>query len=42
MSAEGMIPAAFKLIESAVTSKGVMIVNYEACGVVPIGRLKVG
>jgi len=33
--AEGTIPAAFKVTESTVTSKGVIIVNYERAGVVP-------
>jgi dihydrofolate reductase len=37
--AEGTIPAAFKLTESTVTSKGVMIVNYERAGAVPTGSL---
>jgi hypothetical protein len=33
--ADGTIPAAFKVTESAVTSKGVIIVNYERAGAVP-------
>jgi len=33
--AEGTIPAAFKVTESTVTSKGVIIVNYERAGAVP-------
>ncbi len=33
--AEGTIPAAFKVTESAVTSKGVILVNYERAGTVP-------
>src|SRR5436305_7375705 len=32
--AEGTIPAAFKLTESTVTSKGVTLVNYERAGAV--------
>ncbi len=35
--AEGAIPAAFKVTESTVTSKGVIIVNYERAGAVPTG-----
>jgi dihydrofolate reductase len=35
--AEGTVPAAFKVTESAVTSKGVIIVNYERAGKVPTG-----
>jgi hypothetical protein len=38
-SLDGTIPAAFKVTESTVTSKGVIIVNYERAGAVPIGRL---
>jgi hypothetical protein len=30
--ADGTIPAAFKVTESTVTSKGVIIVNYERAG----------
>jgi hypothetical protein len=37
--AEGRIPAAFKVTESTVTSKGVMIVNYDRAGAVPTGSL---
>jgi dihydrofolate reductase len=37
--AEGTIPAAFKVTESTVTPKGVIIVNYERAGAVPTGRL---
>jgi len=33
--ADGAVPAAFKVTESAVTSKGVMIVNFERAGAVP-------
>jgi len=33
--AEGTIPAAFKVTESIVTPKGVIIVNYERAGAVP-------
>lgn len=36
--AEGTIPAAFKVTESAVTSKGVVLVNYERAGAVPIRK----
>ena len=39
MSADGTILAAFKITESAVTSKGVIIVNYERAGAVPNGSL---
>ena len=39
MFADGTIPAAFKVTESAVTSKGVIIVNYERAGAVPTGSL---
>jgi dihydrofolate reductase len=35
--ADGTIPAAFKVTESAVTSKGVVIANYERAGAVPTG-----
>ena len=35
----GTIPAAFKVTESTVTSKGVIIVNYERAGAVPTGSL---
>jgi len=37
--ADGTIPAAFKVTESTVTSKGVIIVNYERAGAVPTGSL---
>ena len=37
--ADGTITAAFKLTESTVTSKGVIIVNYERAGAVPTGSL---
>jgi dihydrofolate reductase len=37
--AEGTIPAAFKVTESTVTSKGVIFVNYERAGAVPTGSL---
>ena len=37
--AEGTIPAAFKVTESTVTSKGVILVNYERAGAVPTGSL---
>ncbi len=37
--AEGTITAAFKVTESTVTSKGVIIVNYERVGAVPTGSL---
>ncbi len=37
--AEGTITAAFKLTESTVTSKGVIMVNYERAGAVPTGSL---
>lgn len=37
--AEGTIPAAFKMTESAITPKGVIIVNYERAGVVPTGSI---
>ena len=37
--AEGTIPAAFKVTESTVTSKGVIIVNYERAGAIPTGSL---
>jgi len=35
--AKGTITAAFKVTESAVTSKGVIIVNYQRAGAVPTG-----
>jgi len=34
---EGTIPAAFRVTESTVTSKGVIIVNYERAGAFPTG-----
>jgi hypothetical protein len=37
--ANGTIPAAFKVTESTVTSKAVIIVNYERAGAVPTGSL---
>jgi dihydrofolate reductase len=37
--ADGTIPAAFKVTESAVTPKGVIIINYERAGAVPIGSM---
>jgi dihydrofolate reductase len=37
--ADGTIPAAFKVTESAVTSKGVIIVNYERAGALATGRV---
>ena len=37
--ADGTIPAAFKVTESTVTSKGVIIVNYERAGAVPTGGI---
>ena len=37
--ADGTIPAAFKVTESAVTSKGVILVNYERAGAVPTGSV---
>ena len=37
--ADGTIPAAFKVTESTVTSKGVIIVNYERAGAVQTGSL---
>jgi dihydrofolate reductase len=37
--ADGPIPAAFKVTESAVTSKGVIIVNYDRAGAVPTGSV---
>lgn len=36
---DGAIPAAFKVTESAVTSKGVIIVNYERAGAVQTGTV---
>ena len=37
--ADGTIPAAFSVTKSTVTSKGVIIVNYERSGAVPTGNL---
>jgi dihydrofolate reductase len=37
--ADGTIPAAFKVTESTVTSKGIIIVNYERAGAVPTGSV---
>ncbi|HEY2460332.1 MAG TPA: dihydrofolate reductase family protein [Candidatus Acidoferrum sp.] len=37
--ADGTIPAAFKVTESTVTSKGVIIVNYERAGAVATGTV---
>ena len=37
--AEGTITAAFKVSESTVTSKGVILVHYERAGAVPTGSL---
>jgi dihydrofolate reductase len=37
--ADGTIPAAFKVTESAVTPKGVIIINYERADAVPIGSM---
>jgi len=37
--AEGTITAAFKVTESTVTSKGVIIVHYERAGAIPTGSL---
>jgi len=37
--ADGTIPAAFKVTESTVTPKGVIIVNYERAGAVPTGSI---
>jgi dihydrofolate reductase len=37
--ADGTIPAAFEVTESTVTSKGVIIVNYERAGAVLTGSL---
>ena len=37
--ADGTIPAAFGATESAVTSKGIIIINYERAGAVPTGSL---
>jgi dihydrofolate reductase len=37
--ADGTIPAAFKVTESTVTPKGIIIVYYERAGAVPIGSM---
>ena len=37
--ADGTIPAAFKVTESQVTSKGVIVVNYERAGAITTGSL---
>jgi len=37
--ADGTIPAAFKVTESTVTPKGIIFVNYERAGAVPIGSM---
>jgi hypothetical protein len=37
--ADGTIPAAFKVTESTVTSKGVILVNYERAGAVQTGSV---
>jgi len=37
--ADGTIQAAFKVTESTITSKAVIIVNYERAGAVPTGSL---
>ncbi len=37
--AEGTIPAAFKVTESVVTSKGVILVNYERAGAIRTGSV---
>lgn len=37
--AEGTIPAAFKVTESTVTSKGVIFINYERAGAVKTGSM---
>src|ERR1700689_5771156 len=36
---DGTIPAAFKVTESTVTPKGVIIINYERAGAVPTGSM---
>jgi dihydrofolate reductase len=35
--ADGTIPMAFKVTESKVTTKGVMVANYERAGAIPTG-----
>jgi dihydrofolate reductase len=37
--ADGTLPAAFTVTESQVTSKGVMVVNYERAGAITSGSL---
>jgi len=37
--ADGTIPAAFKVTESTVTAKGVIVVNYERAGALTTGRI---
>ena len=37
--ADGTIPVAFKVTESTVTPKGVIIINYERAGAVPTGSM---
>jgi len=37
--ADGTIPAAFKVTESTVTPKGVIIINYERAGAVLTGSM---
>ena len=37
--ADGTIPAAFRVTESTVTSKGVIIVNYERAGAITTGTV---
>jgi hypothetical protein len=37
--ADGTIPAAFRVTESKVTSKGVIVVNYERAGAVTAGNV---
>jgi hypothetical protein len=36
--ADGTIPAAFKVTESTVTSKGVIVVNYQRAGAIKVER----
>lgn len=37
--AEGTVPAAFKVTESAVTPKGIIIITYERAGALPTGSM---
>jgi len=37
--ADGAIPATFNVTESAVAPKGVIIINYERAGALPIGSM---